>query len=64
MLTSSCVRGVRCVRTGTGAEIWDQTNGRVDGVVMGAGTGGTLAGITKYLKARTQSHAHGAFGDD
>jgi cysteine synthase len=34
----------------------------VDGVVMGAGTGGTLAGITKYLKA--QSHAHGVFGDD
>jgi cysteine synthase len=32
---------------------------------MGAGTGGTLAGITKYLKARTQSHAHahGGFGD-
>jgi cysteine synthase len=40
---------------GTGAEIWEQTNGQVDGVVMGAGTGGTLAGITKYLKVRASA---------
>ncbi|KAG0270976.1 hypothetical protein BGZ95_001297 [Linnemannia exigua] len=28
-----------------------QTQGNVDAIVMGAGTGGTLAGVTKYLKA-------------
>jgi len=37
---------------GTGPEIWQQSNGQIDGVIMAAGTGGTLSGITKFLKAR------------
>ena len=36
----------------TGQEIWDQTDGRVDGFVCSAGTGGTLAGVGLALKAR------------
>ncbi len=36
----------------TGAEIWEQTDGRVDGFVCAVGTGGTLAGVGRALKAR------------
>jgi cysteine synthase A len=36
----------------TGAEIWAQTGGVVDGFVCAVGTGGTLAGVSTYLKER------------
>ncbi|MBE1161325.1 cysteine synthase A [Dyella acidiphila] len=36
----------------TGVEIWEQTEGRVDGFVCSSGTGGTLAGVGRALKAR------------
>jgi cysteine synthase A len=35
---------------GTGPEIWEQTNGRLDAFVAAAGTGGTLAGVSKFLQ--------------
>ena len=39
----------------TGPEIWNQTNGRVDGFVAAVGTGGTLAGVAIALKAKNSA---------
>lgn len=36
----------------TGPEIWEQTDGTVDGFICAVGTGGTLAGTGMYLKGR------------
>ena len=36
----------------TGPEIWQQMEGRVDAVVLGAGSGGTFTGIARYLKEK------------
>ena len=36
---------------GTGPEIWHQSEKRTTNIVMGVGTGGTMMGITRYLKA-------------
>ena len=36
----------------TGPEIWRQTDGKVDGFVCAVGTGGTLAGVSRYLREK------------
>jgi cysteine synthase len=38
----------------TGPEIWAQTNGSVDGFSCAIGTGGTLSGVSMYLKERNR----------
>lgn len=39
----------------TGPEIWAQTDGTVDAFVASVGTGGTLAGVSRYLKEKKES---------
>jgi cysteine synthase A len=39
----------------TGPEIWDETDGKVDGFTCAVGTGGTLAGVGMALKARNKN---------
>ncbi len=36
----------------SGPEIWEQMEGRIDLLVMGMGTGGTIGGVSQYLKER------------
>ena len=43
----------------TGPEIWDQTDGKVDGFICAVGSGGTLAGIAEALRARNPKVAIG-----
>ena len=46
----------------TAPEIWEQTGHKLDAVVCGAGTGGTLAGLTHYF-ARTAPHVEMILAD-
>ena len=40
---------------GTGKEIWEQTEGKVDGFVCSSGTGGTISGVSNALKEKNKN---------
>ncbi|HKE94111.1 MAG TPA: cysteine synthase A [Povalibacter sp.] len=42
----------------TGPEIWEQTGGRIDAFVASTGTGGTLGGISRFLKRQTNDRGN------
>jgi cysteine synthase A len=39
----------------TAPEIWDETNGKIDGFICAVGSGGTLAGVSRYLKEKNKA---------
>ena len=39
----------------TGPEIWDQTGGKIDGFICSVGSGGTLAGVSTFLKEKNKA---------
>jgi cysteine synthase len=41
----------------TGPEIWEQTNGKVDAFICSVGSGGTIAGVSRFLKEKNKNVA-------
>ena len=39
----------------TGPELWEDTDGEIDALVAGVGTGGTITGVSRYIKPKKPS---------
>jgi cystathionine beta-synthase len=46
---------IDCHYNTTGPEIWEQLDGDIEAAIVGAGTGGTISGIGRFLKERNPS---------
>ena len=57
--SSTTPRTATFTKQTTGAEIWEQTGGEVHAFMCSVGTGGTLAGVARALKARKPDTAIG-----
>ncbi len=63
MSTSSTIRRIRWpMSRRTGPEIWEQTDHRLDAVVCGVGSGGTLTGLSRYF-AKVAPHVEIVLAD-
>jgi len=51
-LQFSNIANIRAHSMHTGPEIWEQCGGKIDAIVAGYGTGGTISGITKFLRSK------------
>jgi cysteine synthase A len=47
----------------TGPEIWDQTDGKLDAFICATGTGGTLAGVARFLKEKSDGKVEAWLAD-
>jgi cysteine synthase A len=47
----------------TGPEIWEQLQGKIDGFTCATGTAGTLAGVTRYLKEKSNGKVKSFLAD-
>ena len=47
----------------TGPEIWEQLDGKIDGFTCATGTAGTLAGVTRYLKEKSNGKVKSFLAD-
>ncbi|NQU05065.1 MAG: pyridoxal-phosphate dependent enzyme, partial [Calditrichaeota bacterium] len=51
----------RAHETSTGPEIWEQTDGQIDAIVIGLGTSGTFDGLSRFFKSKNKNIYVAAF---